>query len=257
MQYINCKQYAADVKEQVKKSTTDKSLVILTMGDDPASAAYVKGKKKDCEECGIPYIHDIVTTEQELYDKIASYNIDDAVGGIILQLPLPEGINASRYTNMIFIHKDVDGFTPNSYFLPCTPEGVVYIMEHELGDLDGLNVVILGRGELVGKPLIPILLGRNCTITVCHSHTKNMYEHIEHADVVISAVGKPKFLDLQRCGNTKLVIDVGINRDENGKMCGDAYNFDEAALPHLKVTPVPGGVGLMTRAILMKHMSLV
>lgn len=252
MQYIDCKTYAQEILDNVKAVPNKKELIILTMGNDPASESYVKGKIKDCEYCGIPYSHIKCGTEQVLERHIYAANASDKVGGIIVQLPLPEGIDEDKYTNLIYWDKDVDGFREHSDFNPCTPEGIMYVLKKELGDLTGKSALVIGRGKLVGKPIANMLLAADCTVTVAHSKTTNLDKLLsEYHDIVITAVGKRETVDLTIC-NASVVIDVGVNRDENGKLCGDCYNHDIAT--GCRVTPVPGGIGLMTRAILMKHM---
>jgi methylenetetrahydrofolate dehydrogenase (NADP+)/methenyltetrahydrofolate cyclohydrolase len=226
-----------------------------------ASQSYVKGKIKDCEYCGIPVIHTkfdpAESKEWDVVEYIRECNKSLSVGGIILQLPLPKGWNEDFLTRCISHRKDVDGFLPTSKFKPCTPEGIMYVLHKELGDLTGMNALVIGRGKLVGKPIAQMLLDADCTVTVAHSKSKYLVELLDHTDIVISAVGKPNTLDLQDCWTVKAVIDVGVNRDANGKLCGDCYNFDEKVDPLLMVTPVPKGIGLMTRAMLMKHMGEV
>jgi methylenetetrahydrofolate dehydrogenase (NADP+)/methenyltetrahydrofolate cyclohydrolase len=254
MQYIDCKKYAQEILDEVKAIPNKKKLVILTVGDDPASQSYVKGKIKDCEYCGVPYEH-IKCEPDMLSQHIYASNASSNVGGIIVQLPLPDGMNETFYTNQIASHKDVDGFKANSPFKPCTPEGIMYLLEKELGDLTGMNATVIGRGKLVGEPIAKMLLDANCTVTVAHSKTKRLSDHLELANIVISAVGKPNFLNLASASSyPDVVIDVGVNRDDSGKLVGDCYNFSEGNFQHMKVTPVPGGIGLMTRAMLMKHM---
>lgn len=254
MKYVDCKAHAKEILNEVKASDNKKELWILTMGNDPASASYVKGKIKDCRYCGIPYQHKIATSETDLLWYITQGNNDDQVGGIIVQLPLPDGIDEQRYTDAVRIDKDVDGFKNNSPFKPCTPEGILHILHKELGDLSGKTALLIGKGKLVGRPLIDMLLDRGCTVTVAHSKTKNLNHLLwDYHDVVITAVGKPKLIDLKGVyANT--VIDAGISRDANGKLCGDCFNFDPFYRPWMKVTPVPKGIGLLTRAMLMKHM---
>lgn len=252
MQYIDCKTYAQEILDNVKAVPNKKELRILTMGNDPASESYVKGKIKDCEYCGIPYSHIKCGTEQVLFDHIISANDARGVGGVIVQLPLPEGIDEDYYTRWIDSSKDVDGFDADSEFDPCTPEGIMYVLKKELGDLTGKSALVIGRGKLVGKPIANMLLAADCTVTVAHSKTTNLDKLLsEYHDIVITAVGKRETVDLAIC-NASVVIDVGVNRDENGKLCGDCYNHDIAT--GCRVTPVPGGIGLMTRAMLMKHM---
>lgn len=254
MKYIDCKKYAQEILDAVKAIPNKKKLVILTVGNDPASQSYVKGKIKDCEYCGIPYQH-INCEKDDLAWHIHCANNDSNVGGIIVQLPLPEGVDEKFYTDMVTRSKDVDGFRENSPFKPCTPEGIMYLLRKELGDLTGKDALVIGRGKLVGEPIAKMLLDANCTVTVAHSKTKDLYNKLHFADIIISAVGKPNTVDLDYCWNADVVIDVGVNRDANGKLCGDCYNFTEQYLDSLSVTPVPGGIGLMTRAMLMAHVA--
>lgn len=256
MKYIDCKSYAQEILDKVKAVPNKKELWILTMGNDPASQSYVKGKIKDCEYCEVPYSHIQCNTEAALYNHITLGNASKAVGGIIVQLPLPEGVNEDRYTWSVVDKKDVDGFTSWSKFEPCTPEGIMYILRKELGDLTGKRALVIGRGNLVGTPLAGMLLAADCTVTVAHSKTTNLDELIRSNDIIVCAVGKPEFLDLCK-SKAEIVIDVGVNRNEFGKLCGDCYNFHPDKNENMRVTPVPGGIGLMTRAMLMKHMSEV
>ena len=256
MKYIDCKQYANEILEQVKATPNKKALTILTVGEDPASKSYVKGKIKDCEYCGIPYEH-IQCVDDTLSWNIHKANCNDDVSGIIVQLPLPKGMDEQFYTDQVLITKDVDGFKHNSPFKPCTPEGIMYILEKELGDLTGKTALVIGRGKLVGEPITKMLIDANCTVTVAHSKTKDLHGLLGmHHDIVITAVGKPNLVNLKWC-SANVVIDVGVNRDENGKLCGDCYNFDPSDDSNIKVTPVPGGIGLMTRAMLMKHVARI
>ena len=174
-------------------------------------------------------------------------------GGIIIQLPLPDGWDEEYFTNLVPPILDVDGFVKGSHFKPCTPEGIIYLLKKELGDLTGKTALVIGRGKLVGEPVVKMLLEENCAVTIAHSKTKSLYKLLNMADIIISAVGKPNLINLKYCWNAEVIVDVGINRDANGKLCGDCFNFmkdDYLA----KVTPVPKGIGLMTRAMLMKHM---
>lgn len=259
MQYIDCKKYAQEILDAVKTIPNKKKLVILTVGNNAASQSYVKGKIKDCEYCGIPYEHIKIENSpdagHELNVAIHNANHDDSVSGIIVQLPLPDGLNEEQYTNNVYGVKDVDGFRADSPFKPCTPEGIMYILKKELGDLTGKDALVIGRGKLVGEPIAKMLLDADCTVTVAHSKTDDLNGELQNAEIVISAVGKPSTVDLTWCWNAEVVIDVGVNRDENGKLCGDCYRFqrDLYALP--KVTPVPNGIGLMTRAMLMAHVA--
>lgn len=255
---IDCQKYADEIIEQVKQiPNKHKKLVIFTAGDDPASAAYMKGKMKDCERCGIPVQQVKVESQLELFWGIEHMNKCDDVGGIIIQLPLPNGFNENTFVNAVQINKDVDGFKQGSPFLPCTPEGILYILDKEIGDLSGKTVLLIGKGKLVGKPLIDLLLERGCTLTIAHSKTTNLDELLFNGhDIVITAVGKPKLVDL-RWTEADIVIDAGISRDENGKLCGDCYGHNFNSGTGMKVTTVPNGIGLMTRAILMKNMGEV
>lgn len=251
MQYIDCKKYANEILEVVKSIPNKKSLLILTVGDDPASLSYVKGKIKDCEYCDIPYEH-VKCVDDDLAWRIHMGNCNDNVGGIIVQLPLPKWMDEKFYTDQVLITKDVDGFKRNSPFKPCTPEGIMYILEKEIGDLTGKRALVIGRGKLVGEPIAKMLLDADCTVTIAHSKTKDLDLALHDAEIIISAVGRPNTVNLGKCWNAEVVIDVGVNRDENGKLCGDCYNFMDTG-DGLKVTSVPGGIGLMTRAMLMKH----
>lgn len=257
MTYIDCKKYADEIIEQVAQiPNKKKALMVLTAGDDPASAAYMKGKENDCKRCGIPFNKITVKNQQELMFWVSVLNCSEDVGGILIQLPLPEGFDADAAINAVLPTKDVDGFRPDSPFLPCTPEGIMYILDKEFGGkLSGRSVLLIGKGKLVGKPLIPLLLDRGCTLTIAHSKTEDLELEMNlHHNIVISAVGKPKLVNLFYT-NALVVIDAGINRGEDGKLCGDCWNFRERDIQ--RVTPVPGGVGLMTRAMLMKHMGEV
>ena len=254
MEYIDCKAYAQDILDEVKAIPDKKELWILSMGDNPASESYMRGKMRDCDYCDIPCSYIKVNTPNSLIDHILRANTTPNVGGVIVQLPLPNGMNEDYYTNLISRVKDVDGFSDNSDFHPCTPEGIMYVLNKELGDLTGKRALVIGRGKLVGTPIAAMLLAANCTVTVAHSKTANLNELLATNDIIISAVGKPNTVDLRLCAQAKIVIDVGVNRDENGKLCGDCFNFDPMGID-IKVTPVPGGIGLLTRAMLMKHMS--
>lgn len=260
MQYIDCKKYANEILDQVKAVPNKKELRILTVGNNAASLSYVKGKIKDCEYCGVPYRHvridDGDTARIELEHEILQANSDDNVGGVIVQMPLPNGFDNDRVVNLVRFDKDIDGFKDNSPFYPCTPEGILYILKKEIGDLTGRSVLVIGRGKLVGEPIAKMLLDEDCTITVAHSKTKHLEYLIPRYEIIISATGQPNLVDLKMC-NAKIVIDAGISRDSNGKLCGDCYNFDEYWNENLKVTSVPGGVGLMTRAMLMKHVARI
>ena len=258
MKYIDCKQYAQEILDRVKDAPYKDTLAIITVGDDRASESYVKGKIKDAEYCGIKVKHIKIEDTFEAPFKLRRFidieNENLNVAGIIVQLPLPKWMgDPSQYTDLIDPAKDVDGLVRNSYFQPCTPKGIMYLLKNELGDLEGKSALVIGRSNLVGKPLAQMLLDANCTVTVAHSKTpKLLLEDICYSvDIVVCAVGKPNFLDLKHCNG--IVVDVGINRDENGKLCGDCYGFDDKLFDWVSVTPVPGGVGLLTRAMLMQN----
>lgn len=261
MQYIDCKKYANEILEQVKEVPNKKELRILTVGNNAASLSYVRGKIKDCEYCGVPYRHvkidDGDIARIDLDNEIINANMDENVGGVIVQMPLPKNIDIERVINQIRFDKDVDGFKSYSPFYPCTPEGIMYILNKELGDLTGKTALVIGRGKLVGEPIAKMLLEADCTVTIAHSKTKNLNYMLSNPwDIIISAVGQPNLVDLYTC-RADVVIDAGISRDENGKLVGDCCNFDETRFHDMKVTSVPGGVGLMTRAMLMKHMARI
>ena len=257
MRYVNCENYSKEILDEVKQNEYNKYFAIVSVGDDPASQSYIKGKIKDCEYCGIPYMHQHIDLNTEKYPEIAlEYKLrqlacDPEVSSIILQLPLPAGWDEKYFLKFIPPHKDVDGLTRDSKFSPCTPEGIVYIIKKELGELVGKTALIIGRGELVGRPLFDMLLKENCTVTIAHSKTKNLESMLSSYDIIVVAVGKPNLVDLSKC-NAQIVIDVGVNRVD-GKLCGDCFNFDASSNDNMLVTPVPKGIGLMTRAMLMQH----
>lgn len=262
MKYIDCERYAQKILDEVKQVKHNKYFAIVSVGDNPASQSYIKGKIKDCEYCGIPYIHihidvkDDTEAKCKLEEKLYSLRMDDKISAIILQLPLPQGWDEQTYLNLILPEKDVDGLTKDSKFSPCTPEGIVYVLKKELGDLEGKTALIIGRGKLVGRPLFDLLLNENCTVTMAHSKTKDLLSMLllGRYDIVVVAAGSPKLVNLQLLSrNTKVVIDAGVNRVD-GKLCGDCYKFDEKE-GDVSVTPVPKGIGLMTRAMLMKHIA--
>lgn len=247
---IDCKKYAQEILDEVKFVPNKKTLAILSVGDDPASQSYIKGKIKDCEYCEIPYRH-MRIPPMVLSSAIEEQNNAPDVGGIIVQLPLPVGMNENRYLRKVQAAKDVDGFRPNSHFKPCTPEGIMYLLYQEIGVLTGKTALVIGRGKLVGKPVARLLLDADCTVINAHSQTHNLPELLQIADIVISGVGKPNTADLQYCKPGAVVIDAGISRTKEEKLAGDCFGSHEG----LRVTPVPGGVGLMTRAMLMRHMA--
>ena len=246
----------------LKENGIEIGLAVIIVGDNPASRVYVNHKKKDCAELGIAsyeYAMDSDTTEDELLSLIDSLNKRDDIHGILVQLPLPKQIDESKVIKAISPEKDVDAFHPENVgkimtgdfeFLPCTPAGVMRMIEETGIDLTGKNCVVIGRSNIVGKPQAMLLLHKNATVTICHSKTVNLKEICLGADVVVAAVGRPKMIDGSYIKEGAIVIDVGINRMDDGKLCGDV-DFDSAKEKASYITPVPGGVGPMTRATLM------
>lgn len=268
---IDGKAVSAKVKEQVRKEAEvlknkgiEIGLAVVIVGNNSASRVYVNNKKKACEEVGFnsyEYALPEETTEAELLELVEKLNSDDRVNGILVQLPLPKQINENAIINAIRPDKDVDAFHPENVghimigdfsFLPCTPAGVMELIAETGVDVCGKNCVVIGRSNIVGKPMAMLLLHKNGTVTICHSRTKNLAEICSKADILVAAVGKAKFVTPDMIKEGAVVIDVGMNRDENGKLCGDvdyAACFDKAGY----ITPVPGGVGPMTIAMLMRN----
>ena len=250
----------AAFKEQGKTFT----LAVIQVGNDPASSVYVGNKKKACAYIGIEslaYELPEETTEEELLKLVKELNVDSAVGGILVQLPLPEHIDEDKVLLAISPEKDVDGFHPMNVgnlsigrpgFVSCTPAGIIQLLKRSGVEIQGKECVVLGRSNIVGKPMAMLLLRENGTVTVCHSRTKNLKEITKRADILVVAIGKPKFVDASYVKEGAVVIDVGIHRNEDNKLCGDV-DFDSVA-PHTSaITPVPGGVGPMTIAMLMNN----
>ena len=251
---------AAELKAQGKQT----GLAVVLVGDDSASKVYVRNKEKACEDLGIySEIHRLPeeTTERELLDLVEKLNNDDKIDGVLVQLPLPEHLDDSVIINNIRPDKDVDAFHPVNVgkimigdydFLPCTPAGIMELI-HESGvSVDGKNCVVIGRSNIVGKPMSMLLLHENGTVTTCHSHTRNLAEITKRADILVAAVGIAKFVKADMVKPGAVVIDVGMDRDETGKLCGDV-DFDEVEPIAGAITPVPGGVGPMTVAMLMRN----
>ena len=234
------------------------------VGENPASKVDVRNKSKACEEVGIEYEEHLLDeniTQKDLIDLINKLNQNKNINGILLQSPIPKHLDINEAFNAISNLKDVDGFTPSSVgklcigedtFVSCTPYGVMKMFEEYNIDLEGKNVVILGRSNIVGKPLIQCCLQKNATVTVCHSRTKNIEEYTKRADVLISAIGQSKFVKADMVKEGVVVIDVGINRTEDGKITGDV-DFENVEKKASYITPVPGGVGPMTIAMLMNN----
>ena len=250
--------------DELKKKGIVPKLAVIMVGNDPASKVYVRNKSRACDEIGIQYQEHLLSdniTQEELLKLINELNKDEDVNGILLQSPIPKNLDINEAFKTITYLKDVDGFTPSSVgklcigedtFVSCTPLGVIKMFEEYNIDLDGKDVVILGRSNIVGRPLIQCCLQKNATVTVCHSKTNNIKEHIKRADIIISAIGKPKFVTEDMVKDNVVVIDVGINRDENGKLVGDV-DFENVEKKASYITPVPGGVGPMTIAMLMHN----
>lgn len=239
-------------------------LAVIIVGDDPASRVYVNNKKKACEYTGIKsleYALPASTTQQELLKLIEKLNNDDEVNGILCQLPLPETIDEKNVINSINPEKDVDAFHPfnvghimigDQTFLPCTPAGVIEMLDSCNIELTGKNCVVIGRSNIVGKPMAMLLLQRNATVTICHSKTENIADITRRADLIVTAVGKVGFLTADMVKDGAVVIDVSINRNSDGKLCGDA-DYENVEKKASYITPVPGGVGPMTISVLMKN----
>ena len=257
------KQIKDELKEKVaaiKAEGTEICLAVIQVGNDPASSVYVGNKKKACEYIGIgslSYELPENTTEEELLTLIEKLNADDKVNGILVQLPLPKHIDEDKVIKTISPKKDVDGFHPMSVGAlsigqPGTPAGVIQLIKRSGIEIEGKECVVLGRSNIVGKPMSMLLLRENGTVTVCHSRTKNLKEVCKRADILVVAIGKPKMIDASYIKDGATVIDVGIHRDENNKLCGDV-DFDSAKEVAGAITPVPGGVGPMTIAMLMAN----
>lgn len=250
--------------EELKKQGINPKLAVIMVGDNPASKVYVKNKSRVCNEVGIEYQEYLLSenaTQKELLELIKRLNQDKKTNGILLQSPLPQHLNINEAFKTITYLKDVDGFTPSSVgklcigedtFISCTPYGVIKMFEEYNIDLKGKNVVILGRSNIVGKPLIQCCLQKDATVTVCHSKTTNLSEYTKKADVIISAIGKAKFLTEDMVKDGVVIIDVGINRQDDGKLVGDV-DFENVSKKASYITPVPGGVGPMTIAMLMNN----
>lgn len=254
-----------ELKEKVAKDKLDVTLAVILVGNDPASSVYVKNKKKACEYIGIrslSYELEESTSQEELLDLIKELNQREDVQGILVQLPLPKHIDEDLVIHTISPAKDVDGFHPQSVgalsigqkgFVSCTPAGVVQLLKRSHIDIEGKECVIVGRSNIVGKPMAMLMLRENATVTICHSRTKDLKEVTKRADILIVAIGKPKFITADYVKKGAVVIDVGIHRGEDGKLCGDV-DFDSVEPLCEAITPVPGGVGPMTIAMLMNNL---
>ena len=268
---INGKEISQQIKDELKeKVSTLKAqgrnicLAVIQVGNDPASSVYVGNKKKACAYIGIEsraFELPEETTEEELLSIIKDLNEDDSVHGILVQLPVPKHINEEKIIGAISPKKDVDGFHPESVgslciggpgFVSCTPAGIIQLLKRSDIDIEGKHCVVIGRSNIVGKPMALLMLRENATVTICHSRTKNLKEICKEADILIVAIGKPKMIDASYVKDGATVIDVGIHRDANNKLCGDV-DFTSVEPVAGAITPVPGGVGPMTIAMLMNN----
>lgn len=271
MTIIDGKKVSTAVKENVKKEVEKlkakgitPGLAVILVGDDPASRVYVNNKKKACEFVGFKseeFALPADTTQDELLKLVDELNNRKDINGILCQLPLPKGLDENAVIEAISPIKDVDAFHKQNVgrimigdydFLPCTPAGIMEMLHDYKINVDGKNCVVIGRSNIVGKPMAMLLLHENATVTICHSHTKNLKEIASGADVLVAAVGKAKFVTEDMVKENAVVIDVGMNRDEKGKLCGDV-DFENVKDKCSFITPVPGGVGPMTIATLMKN----
>jgi len=268
---ISGKEVSAFEKEKIServKALRAKGIVpklsVIIVGENPASQSYVRGKHKDCAECDIESDNIALpenTTQEELLAVIEQLNNDSSVHGILVQLPVPKHIDEYAVINAIAPEKDVDGFTAlnvgnmnigKDCFIPCTPQVCVNMLEYAGIDVEGKDVVVIGRSNIVGRPVATLLTQKSATVTICHSKTKNIAEKTKMADIIIIAIGRAGFLTGDMIKEGAVIIDVGINRNAEGKLCGDA-DFDSCIGKVSKITPVPGGVGLMTRVNLLKN----
>lgn len=268
---IDGKKVSAQVKEQVRIETEElvkkgikPGLAVIIVGDDPASRVYVNNKKKACEKVGFlskEFALPATTTQKELLALVNELNEDKEINGILCQLPLPKGLDEKAVIEAISPLKDVDAFHASNVgkimigdydFLPCTPAGVMEMLHSYNIPVEGKECVVIGRSNIVGKPMAMLLLHENGTVTITHSRTKNLKEVTKRADILVAAIGKPKFVTADMVKEGAVVIDVGMDRDENGKLCGDV-DFENVKEKCSAITPVPGGVGPMTIAVLMKN----
>ncbi len=253
-----------DVRDAIAKAGIEPCLAVILVGNDPASRVYVNNKKKACAFCGIrslEYALPEETTQEELLDLIDKLNRDPAVNGILCQLPVPGQISEKEVIAKIDPKKDVDCFhnenvgrlwTGSYRILPCTPAGVMALLDHYHIDPAGKHCVIVGRSNIVGKPMAALMLARNATVTICHSHTADLKAQCLQADILVAAVGKAKFITADMVKDGAVVLDVGINRNDDGKLCGDV-DFEKVKDKVSWITPVPGGCGPMTIAVLMQN----
>ncbi len=270
-QIIDGKKISQEIKDELKEQVAqlkaegkNRCLAVIQVGKDPASSVYVNNKKKACEYIGIDslaYELPEETTQEELIALIEELNAKPEVNGILVQLPVPKHIDEEKILLAISPEKDVDGFHPVSVgnlsigrpgYVSCTPAGVIQLLKRSGVEIEGKECVVLGRSNIVGKPMAMLLIRENGTVTVCHSRTKNLREITKRADILVAAIGKPKFIDASYVKEGAVVIDVGIHRGADNKLCGDV-DFDSVAPLCSAITPVPGGVGPMTIAMLMNN----
>ncbi|MBH1942372.1 bifunctional methylenetetrahydrofolate dehydrogenase/methenyltetrahydrofolate cyclohydrolase FolD [Mobilitalea sibirica] len=268
---IDGKKTSSEIKDELKekvaklnKQGTQITLAVIQVGNDPASTVYVGNKKKACEYIGIKSLaHELPenTSQEELLQLVGKLNQDPTVHGILVQLPLPKHIDEDLVIRTIAAEKDVDGFHPESVgklsigqkgFLSCTPAGIIQLFKRYDIPMEGKECVIVGRSNIVGKPMALLMLRENATVTICHSRTKDLAEVTKRADILIVAIGKPRFITKDFVKEGAVVIDVGIHRDENNKLCGDV-DYEDVFPIASAITPVPGGVGPMTIAMLMNN----
>lgn len=271
MALIDGKAVSLQVKQQVKNECDElkakgitPGLAVIIVGDDPASQVYVRNKEKACEECGfysVKYALPAQTTQDELNALVDELNQDDKINGILCQLPLPKHLDDKEVINRIAPIKDVDAFHPVNVgaimigdynFLPCTPAGVMELIHSTGVDVSGKKAVVIGRSNIVGKPMAMLLLHENATVEITHSKTVDLASVTKEADILVAAIGRAKFVTADMVKQGAVVIDVGMNRDENGKLCGDV-DFENVKDKCSFITPVPGGVGPMTISMLMRN----
>lgn len=250
---------------ELKEKGINPKLAVIMVGDNSSSQVYVKNKSKACEQTGIDFEEFLFNEnclEKELLETIEKLNNDDSIHGILLQSPVPSHININKAFKKILPEKDVDGFNPinvgnlaigEECFISCTPYGIIKILEHYNIETEGKNAIVLGRSNIVGKPMVQCLLNKNSTVTVCHSKTKNIDQIIKNADILIAAIGKAKFVKEYMVKENAVIIDVGINRTEDGMIVGDV-DFENVLEKVSFITPVPGGVGPMTIAMLLSNL---
>lgn len=274
MKILNGKELADEIKEEVKieveqmkKNGQEVCLAVIRVGDDPASSVYVNNKIKSCEYCGIKSERHSIDKntpvyflENTLINLVEHLNKNNEVNGILVQLPLPDGVDENKIINVISPEKDVDGFHESNVgklmigedtFVPCTTKGIIELLKRNDIEIEGKHCVVVGRSNIVGKPTAIELLRHNGTVTVCHSKTKNLKDICKQADILVCAIGKPKFFNREYVKDGAVIVDVGIHRTENG-LCGDV-DFDDVKDIVSAITPVPKGVGTMTVAMLMKN----